>query len=223
MHKCYLITGAGSGIGQALAIIAAEQGAEVILLGRSIEKLEATYDFIMAQKPEHTPLILPFDLIQNNPEAYTKLALGLSQEIPHLDGLIHCAGILGPLTPLSQYSIDAWQRVMQVNVTGGFLMTQALLPMLKQSEKAHIIFSSSSVGKKGRAHWGAYSVSKFAVEGLGQIFQDELENTSQITVHVINPGATRTPMRATAFPAEDPNTLPLAKTVAQKYFDLLQN
>ena len=202
-NRVILITGAGDGIGRAAAIDCARLGATVILLGRTLEKLEAVYDEI--ESAGHgQPAIYPLDLRTATDENYIELAEILEGEFGSLDGLVHNASILGQRTPISNYESRTWQLVMHVNVTAPFMMTQALLPLLEISDDASIIFTSSSVGTQGKAYWGAYSVSKFATEGMAQVLSEETENTSKIRVNIINPGATRTNMRTQAYPGEDP-------------------
>lgn len=201
--RVILITGAGAGIGRAAAICCARLGATVILLGRTLEKLEAVYDEIESAG-YGKPAIYPLDLCTAKDEDYVELADVLAGEFGCLDGLVHNASILGQITPISDYESRTWRLVMHVNVTAPFMMTQALLPLLQASKDASIIFTSSGVGAKGKAYWGAYSASKFATEGLAQVLAEETENTSKIRVNIINPGATRTNMRAQAFPGEDP-------------------
>jgi len=203
-NRVILITGAGDGIGRAAAIDCARLGATVILLGRTLEKLEAVYDEIEAAG-HGQPAIYPLDLRTATDENYIELAEILEGEFGSLDGLVHNASILGQRTPMSNYESRTWQLVMHVNVTAPFMMTQALLPLLETSDDASIIFTSSSVGTQGKAYWGAYSVSKFATEGMAQVLSEETENTSKIRVNIINPGATRTNMRAQAYPGEDPS------------------
>lgn len=203
--KVILVTGAGDGIGRAAALTFAEHGATVILLGRTPEKLERVYDEI-EQLGGPQPAIVPMNLAAVTPEQCLELSNMLGAEFPQLDGLLHNASALGDITPIENYNESTWDTVMQVNVNAGFYLTRALMPMLRAADDARIVFTSSSVGRKGRAFWGAYAVSKFATEGLMQVLADELENTGNITVHSINPGGTRTEMRAQAYPGEDPLT-----------------
>lgn len=201
-----LVTGAGDGIGRAAALSYAQHGATVILLGRTVAKLEKVYDEIRASgAPE--AIIHPMDLQNASAEDYTIMGDHILEQCGHLDGLLHNAAVLGPRTPIQFYPIDSWMQLMQVNVNAPFMMTRALLPALQASPEASVIFTSSSVGRKGRAYWGGYSVSKFAVEGFMQVLADELRQTSSIRVNSIDPGATRTAMRKAAYPAEDPSTL----------------
>jgi len=204
--RVILITGAGDGLGKAAALRYAEHGATVILLGRTQGKLEALYDEIVAKGlPE--PIIHPMNLHTATEEEYKVLGDSILEQFGHLDGILHSAAVLGPRTPIQFYAAQSWMQVMQVNVNAAFLLCKALLPALQASAEASIVFTSSSVGRKGRAYWGGYSVSKFAVEGLMQVLADELRQTSAIRVNSIDPGATRTNMRKEAYPAEDPNTL----------------
>ena len=201
-----LITGAGDGIGKAAALAFAQHGATVILLGRTQSKLEQTYDEIKtAQAPE--AVIHPLDLATAGAEDYAALAASITDQFGGLDGLLHNAALLGSRAPIQYYPAETWAKLMQVNVTACFQLTRALLPALMTSEQGRILFTSSSVGRHGRAYWGGYAVSKFAVEGLMQVLADELRDTSNIRVNSIDPGATRTAMRKEAYPAEDPATL----------------
>lgn len=218
--RTILITGAGDGIGRAVATAAAAHGARVILLGRTQEKLEAVYDTIIGQG--HTePVIHPMDLASAGNDDYDALADGLLAQFPALDGLLHNAGELGALTPLQFTTPEQWMKIMQVNVNACFLMTRALMPALQASTDARLLFTSSSVGRRGRAYWGGYAVSKFAVEGLMQVLAAELEKTSAIRVNSLNPGATRTGMRRAAYPAEDPAILPTPESLVPAYLYLL--
>jgi len=199
--RVILVTGAGAGIGRAAAIAYAAHGATVILSGRTVENLEAVYDDIVAAGYTE-PAICPLNLNEVNYEPYEQVAEIIEEEFGRLDGVLHNAGQLGQITPIENARVDTWYQIMQVNVSAAFMLTKALLPLLKQAPDASIIFTSSSVGRTARAHWGAYAVSKFAVEGLMQVLADELENISNIRVNSINPGATNTAMRRLAYPGE---------------------
>jgi len=204
-NKVILVTGAGDGIGKVAAITYASYGASVILLGKTTAKLTAVYDEIVAAGyPE--PAIVPLDLKGATKKHYQDMAVTIQAEFGRLDGVLHNAGLLGVLTPFEHIDLPTWQDIMQINVTAPMLMTQALLPLLKQAPNASVVFTSSGVGRKGRAFWGPYAVSKFATEGLMQTIADEYDNTT-VRFNCINPGATRTSMRAKAYPGEDPKTL----------------
>ena len=219
--KVILVTGAGAGIGKQAALSFAEHGATVILLGRTVAKLEATYDEIVAAGGAE-PAIIPLDMKGASQKHYQDMAATIEGTFARLDGLLHNAGELGVLSTLEQTDLAMFEEVMKVNVTAQFLMTQALLPLLKQAHHGRIIFTSSSVGKKGRAFWSAYAISKFATEGMMQTWADELDKTN-IRVNCINPGATRTGMRARAYPAEDASQLKTPKDLMPLYLYLMSS
>jgi NAD(P)-dependent dehydrogenase (short-subunit alcohol dehydrogenase family) len=219
-ERIILITGAGDGIGKAAALTCAAHGATVILAGRTVAKLEQVYDQILETNgPE--AIIYPIDLEGASSENYDELCVNIAEQFGHLDGLLHNAGILGQRTPLSNYRQDVWDKVMKVNVTAQFQMTQALMPVLEKSADASVIFTTSGVGRVGRSFWGAYAVSKFAVEGMVQVWASELEGLGSVRVNAINPGATSTGMRAQAFPAENPGSLKSAAEIMPAYLYLL--
>lgn len=221
INKIILITGAGDGIGRAAALHAAAHGATVILLGKTVKKLEVVYDEIVAAGyPE--PAIVPMDLQGATLTHYQGLNATIMDQFGRLDGLLLNAGILGKLRPFEDIPQEEWANVMQVNVTSNFLMVQALLPALEASTAASVVFTTSSVGRKGRAFWGSYAVSKFAVEGLMQTLADEFSN-STMRFNAINPGATRTAMRAKAYPAENAEKLPSADEIMPLYLYLLSD
>lgn len=218
--RIILVTGAGAGIGRSAALSFASKGATVILTGRNQEKLEAVYDEIeKAGNPQAA--IYTIDLETATEADYASMATQIGEEFKHLNGLLHNAAELGERTSIANYSEASWNRVMRTNVTAQFLLCKALLPLLLNAPDASIIFTSSGVGRRGRPYWGAYAVSKFATEGLSQILAGELENTSNIRVNAINPGATRTAMRATAFPAENPESLSTPQDIMPAYLYLI--
>ncbi|WP_198677678.1 YciK family oxidoreductase [Pseudidiomarina homiensis] len=219
--KVILVTGAGDGIGKEAALTFAKAGATVILLGRTVSKLEAVYDDIIAAGGAE-PAIVPLDLKGATFTHYQGLCATIVEQFGHLDGLLHNASLLGVLSPFEHIDHGNWHDLMQVNVTAQFLMTQALMPALKKAEHASIVFTSSGVGRKGRAFWGPYSVSKFATEGLAQVMADEYEG-SNIRINVINPGATRTSMRARAYPAEDRSKLKTPAEIMPTYLYLMSD
>lgn len=218
--RIILITGASDGIGKALALEAARVGARVILHGRNSKKLERVYDQIVAIDGAQQPSIAVLDLASANAEGYTSLATSITDEFGRLDGLVHNASILGERFAIEQYDAVMWQRVMHVNVTAAFALTQVLMPLLKQSKDPSVLFTSSGVGRTGKAFWGAYAVSKFATEGLSQVLADEHRHTT-MRVNCINPGATRTNMRLAAYPGEDRNQLKTPDEILSTYLYLL--
>lgn len=219
-NRTILVTGAGSGIGRAAAIAYAQAGATVILAGRTLSKLEAVYDEIEALDAPQ-PAIIPINMEGAAIHDYEELAALIEKEFGKLDGLLNNAGILGVRTPIEQYDPSIWNQVMQVNVNSQFMLTQTMIPLLRLSDDARIIFTSSGVGRTGRAYWGAYAVSKFATEGMMEVLADELEGSSNIRVNAINPGATRTSMRSFAYPAENPNELPTPEDIMPVYHYLM--
>ena len=214
--KVILVTGAGDGIGREAALTYAAHGATVVLLGRTSAKLEAVYDQIEAAG-HPLPAIVPVDLKGATAAHYRGMAETFSQQFGRLDGVLFNAGLLGTLSPFEHIQ-------EQVNVKSEFLLTQALLPLIRQTAKAHgeasIVYTSSSVGRKGRAYWGTYAISKFAIEGMMEVLADELENTG-VRVNTLNPGGTRTRMRASAFPAEDPQLLKTPADLMPLYLYLM--
>jgi NAD(P)-dependent dehydrogenase (short-subunit alcohol dehydrogenase family) len=218
--RIILVTGASDGIGQALAEALAAQGSTVALLGRSERKLARTYDRIVeAGGPK--PALLPFNLETAAAPEYDTLATALEREFGRLDGLAHVAGILGDLSPIEQYDVPTWCRVLHVNLTAPFILTQTLLPLLRRAEDASVVFTSSTVARGARAYWGAYAVSKFGTEGLMQVVAHEMAGTTRIRVNSVNPGPTRTAMRRQAFPAEDPARLPEPSAILAPFLYLL--
>lgn len=218
--RVILVTGAARGIGAAAARAYAAHGASVVLLGRTEASLAEVSDQIKsAGQPQ--PLIIALNLENATAQQYRELAARVEHEFGRLDGLLHNASIIGPRTPLEQLPDEDFMQVMHVNVNATFMLTRALLPLLKRSEDASIAFTSSSVGRKGRANWGAYGVSKFATEGLMQTLADELEGVTAVRANSINPGATRTGMRAQAYPDENPLNNPAPEDIMPVYLYLM--
>ena len=220
--KVILVTGAGDGIGRAAALSYAQHGATIILLGKTISKLEAVYDEI-EKSGGPLPAIYPLNMEGAAPKDYQDLAATIKKEFNKLDGLLNNAGILGTLSPFETQNIEIWYKVQQVNVNATFMLTQACLPLLKSADSASLIFTSSAVGKKGKAYWGAYSVSKFATEGMMEILADELETNTAVRSNSIDPGATKTAMRALAYPAEDINALKTPEEIMPLYLYLMSD
>ena len=218
--KTILVTGAGDGIGRVAALTYARFGATVLLLGRTLSKLESVYDEIESFGGKQ-PAVLPMDLESASYEDMQRLHNLIYTEIGQLDGVLHNAGILGELTPLEMYDVTTFAKVMHVNTTATFMLTQALLPLLKDVPQGSIVFTSSSVGTHPRAFWGAYALSKQAVEGMSDIFTQETQNTTQLRFNCINPGGTRTNMRAHAFPGENPMTLKTPEDIMGGYVCLM--
>ena len=219
-ERMILVTGAGDGIGRAAACAFARHGATVILLGRTRSKLEAVHDEILAAGHPQ-PVIAVLDLAKAQGPAYFDLRDQLEREFGRLDGLLHNAAMLGDRAPIEHYDIGVWHQVLHLNLTAPFVLTQVLMPLLRRSTDASVVFTTSGVGRRGRAYWGAYAVSKFGVEGLSQVLADETCDATRIRVNCINPGATRTNMRARAYPAENPQRLPEPAALMAPYLYLM--
>ena len=215
--KTILITGATDGIGKALAIEFSKLGANIILLGRDSSKLDKVYDQLEHSYESQKHLILEVDLALLNNESVHEIARVINDEYEALDGIINNAAILGTMTTLKDYELSRWDEVININLRAPFLLSRTLIPALENSRMPRIIFTSSGVADVGRAFWGAYSVSKFGLKGLAEIFANELETTSSIKVFNFDPGATQTKMRASARPAEDPNTLKTPNELLECY------
>lgn len=218
-NRTIVITGAGQGIGKAIALSCAELGAKVILLARTASKLEAVSKQIIEQG-YLSPIIIPFDLETAKDKDYMQLATLLSEQVNQLDGLVNNASIAADLKPFTDLSIEEFQQIMDINVNATFALTKYLLPLLQKAPDASIIFTSSAVGRKGRALWSAYASSKFATEGLMQCIAEELKETS-IRSNSVNPGATRTAMRAHVYPQETVTDNPLPEQIMPVYLYLL--
>jgi NAD(P)-dependent dehydrogenase (short-subunit alcohol dehydrogenase family) len=218
-NRIILVTGASDGIGREAALTYADYGASVILIGRNEEKLKG-----VAQEIDAAGGIparwYTLDLLTCTPETCQELAHRISTHYPRLDGVLHNAGLLGEVRPMDEQDPEIWQQVMQVNINGTFFLTQALLPLLLKSDSGSLVFTSSSVGREGRANWGAYAVSKFATEGMMQVLAEEYQSR-HLRVNCINPGGTRTKMRASAFPTEDPQKLKTPADIMPLYLWLM--
>ncbi len=218
--RIILVTGAGDGIGKAAAMSYAKHGATVILVGRGRKKLDAVYDEIEANGwPQ--PVIVSLNLADATAENFKELANMIGAEFGRLDGVLHNASTLGKRTPLASYDDETWQEVMHLNVTSPFMLTKALLPLLEEADNGSVVFTSSSVGRKGRAFWGAYAISKAATENMMETLADEQDGVTNIRVNCINPGATRTNMRMKAYPGEDPDKLATPEQITPLYLYLM--
>jgi NAD(P)-dependent dehydrogenase (short-subunit alcohol dehydrogenase family) len=219
--KVILVTGANRGFGLAITMDLSKAGATVIMLGRDLGSLEYAYDAVVDAGYKE-PILYPLDLEGATPENYQDLQDNVLEKFDKLDGLIHNAAILGAQMPIEQYDIKLWYSTLQINLSAPFMLTQFLIPALAKSEDARILFLSSSVGREAKAYWGAYSVSKFGIEGFAKTLSEELEKTN-ISVNTVNPGKLRTEMRRTAYPAEDSSTVPMPEEKSAAIVYLLSN
>ena len=213
--KVALVTGASRGIGRAVALAYALEGAHVILAARSVGALEEVDDEIRAAGGNAT--LIPLDL--RKPDKIDALGPTLYQRWQHLDIFVGNAGVLGPLSPLGHISDRDWTETMEVNLTANWRLIRTLDPLLRRAEAGRVIFVTSGAPRKCRAYWGPYSVSKAALEALAKTYAAETAKTP-LCVNLVNPGPTRTKMRATAVPGEDPSTVPNPAAVAPIFVEL---
>ena len=218
-NRVLLVTGAGDGIGKEAAISFAKHGGQIILLGRTKEKLEKVYDQI-CETGAREPAIVDKDLTTLDEATSELLRKTIESNYGKIDVLLHNAAVLGARAPLENYDSREWESVIQTNINSVFFLTKALLPLLKKSADGRIIFTNSTVGKTPRAYWGAYSVSKCALIGFAKILSEELENTTKIVVTSVNPGPTRTSMRQSAYPGENPRKIKSADSLMPLYLYL---
>lgn len=218
--KVILVTGAGGGIGGAIARGFAAHGATVLLLGRSESRLAITYDAINdAGHP--LPALLPFDLEKAPARDYDTVTQAIADQFGQLHGLVHTAAMLGALTPLAHFDPVLWSRILQVNLNAPFLLTRSCQSLLAQADYASVIFTLNDLALKGRAYWGAYSVAQAGLRNLAEIFADEIESNTTLRVNTLMPGPVRSRLRALAYPGEDPNTLPEPATLLPYYLYLM--
>jgi NAD(P)-dependent dehydrogenase (short-subunit alcohol dehydrogenase family) len=211
-----LVTGASRGIGRAIALRYAREGADLILTARTVGALEELDDEIRAINGK-TSLLVPMDL--RNFDTIDQLGAGLYERYGKVDVLVGNAGILGQMSPLTHTEPKAWQEVIDVNLTANWRLIRSIDPLLRQSSAGRAIFVSSGVARDVRAYWGAYAVSKAALEMLVGIYAKEIQQ-SNVRANLIDPGRTRTRMRATAYPGEDPMTLRTPEEIMEPFVRL---
>ena len=214
--RIILITGATQGIGRALALELARRGATIILMARDQSRLETIYDQIVAEGGA-IPVIVSSDLNTLKAVDAEELAEHIMDTFGQLDGIAHVAGLLGGREPIQSHRPEKWNQVLNINLNAVFYLTRALLPCLEHSPNGRIVFATSSVGHQVAAYWGAYAVSKAGLEMFAGMLAQELQNTSNTRVITVNPGGTRTKMRAEAKPGEDPKTLPSPNLVSNAF------
>tara|TARA_Y100000748_G_C15383416_1_gene444582 strand:+ start:74 stop:832 length:759 start_codon:yes stop_codon:yes gene_type:complete len=219
--KNILITGASRGIGRAIALNLSKHGANIIMLAKNERQLDQIYDEIKANDNETYPLIIGCDLNTLDENRAQEIANIISKDYGYLDALINNAGILEKMSSIEDYDLQTWEKVLKTNLTSGFLLAKYTIPLMQLSSIPRIIFTSSSVAKKGKAYWGAYSVSKAGIKVLAEILNDELESISNFKIFNFNPKATRTDMRSIAYPAEDPASLKKPNELIEYYLWML--
>lgn len=210
-----LVTGASRGIGHATALALARAGAHVVAVARTVGGLEELDDAIRAGGGSAT--LVPLDL--KDYEGIARLGAALNERYQRLDILIGNAGILGPLSPIGHVEPKEWDEVIAVNVTANWHLVRSMDPLLRQSDAGRVVFVTSGLGASPRAYWGPYAVSKAALDALARTYAAETVSTN-VRVNLLNPGPTRTRMRAMAMPGEDPMSLKTPDTVAEKILAL---
>ena len=220
LNKNILITGASRGIGKCLALNFSKYGANTILLSKDEKLLDQVYDEIKS-KYKTNPMIITCDLNNLDENYCQEITNSIQKTYGNLDALINNAAIVEKLSTIENYDLKTWEKVIKVNLTSSFLLSRFLLPILKISEIPRIIFTSSGVAKKGSSFWGAYSISKGGIKILAEILKDEVETTSKLKIFNFDPKATRTDMRAHAFPAEDPLQLKKPDELIKYYLWML--
>lgn len=220
--KNILVTGAADGVGKAVSIALAENGATVLMLDKKARHLEKLYDQIM-ERGGTEPVILPVDLMDINPESATHLAQSIHDDIGYIDGLLHNAADLGSPSPLDQYEMKYWESIMQTNLHAPYFLTRALLPLLKQENPTNVLFTTANVGRRAQAYWGAYAIAYAGLESQMKIWAEELENTSNIRVNSLDPGAVRTSFRRRSHPGESQEKLPSPQSIVNAYLYLFSS
>jgi NAD(P)-dependent dehydrogenase (short-subunit alcohol dehydrogenase family) len=216
--RAILVTGAGQGLGRAVALACARSGATVALLGRKVEKLEATYDAIVASSAPD-PAMVPLDLAAADGGALDNLAQLLRRSLKRLDGIVHCASHFVPLAPLANQTLEQWLQLLRVNLAVPFALTRACLPLLRASGEASVVFTGETHGAHPRAYWGGFAVGKSALATLAAVWADELERG--VRMNVLIPGPIASPQRAQSHPGEDRAQLPAPEDVANAFLFLL--
>ncbi|NOQ36757.1 MAG: SDR family NAD(P)-dependent oxidoreductase [Methylococcaceae bacterium] len=214
--KVILITGAGGGLGGTAALALAAQGAEIILLDKSIPKLEKVYDAIVAQG-SIDPILYPFDLAGASEVQYEEMAQAIADKYGALQGVLHSAVEFKAFSPIATHGTKDWGDSLNVNLNAPFLLSRVLLPVLQKSDHASIVFTSDSSARKANAYAGAYGVSKVALEAFAQILAQELESSGKIRVNTLVPNAINSPLRKRAYPAENKDILPAMDSLNEIY------
>lgn len=218
--KIIMVTGAAGGIGSTASFAFAKHGATMILLDKDVKTTESLYDQIEdAGYP--TPSIYPMDFEGTREDDYLELSGILKKEYGRLDGLLHNAARRDLLTPLWKIDLEDWFEIMQVNLNAPYMLTRACLNLLNASESSSVVFTTDHQSREHHAYWGAYGVSKYALDGLMLTFADELENQSPVRVNTIDPGAIRSNMRVKTFPGIDPEKMTPPETIMDNYLYLM--
>jgi len=218
--RVILVTGAGQGIGRAAALAYSSHGAQVILLGRKVAKLEAVYDEIQAAGYTEA-LIFPIDLIKATEQEFTAMVEGIRQQLGRLDGILHNAAHFDVLSPLEIQTAKQFEQMLRVQLLAPFSLTKACLPLLKKSPDASVIFTSTTAAQAPAAFWGAHAISKAAADHMAKIWALELENVPHLRINTVVPNAAQSPQRNRSHPGEVHAKLPLVETLMPAYLYLM--
>jgi len=218
--RVVLVTGAADGIGREVARALASRGAQVVALDRKGRKLETLYDEI-EEANDPPPILAVHDLNDLDLATAETIARGIEIDCGKLDGVLHNAAELTALAPLDAWSENQWYRTFQINFHAAYFLTRALLPLLRRSENASVLFTSAKAGRRGHAYWGAYGAAYFALEGLMQVWSEELEQNTNIRMNSLDPGPVRTALRTRSYPGEDPQKLRTPSDITAAYLYLL--
>lgn len=219
--KVIVVTGAGNGIGAAIAKHYATYGAHIILLDKNIPALEKTYDEIVELATSTDPSIYPLDLKGATIEDYATLVASINDNYGQLDGVVHCAATLGQISPVAHQDPKSWAETLHVNLTAPYLLTKACLSLLEKANTASVIFTTDA--NQNKAYQSAYGIAKAGIESLSKQLADELESEGRIRVNCIDPGTVRTDLHARAFPGIDPTHLPAAQDITNAYLFLMSD
>jgi len=218
--RVILVTGAGQGLGRAVAMACAAAGATVGLLGRKVEKLDAAYDAIVAAGGPQ-PATIPLDLGAAGTAELDQLAQLIRRDLRRLDGIVHCAAHFLPLKPMADQTLEQWLAFWRVNVAAPFALTRACLPLLGAAPDSSVVFTGETHGEEPRAFWGGFAVSKAALAPMAAIWADELERAGKPRINVLVPGPVATPQRRQSHPGEHPSQLRSAEDAARAFVWLL--
>jgi NAD(P)-dependent dehydrogenase (short-subunit alcohol dehydrogenase family) len=218
--RVILVTGAGQGLGRAVAMACAQHGATVVLLGRRQEKLERTYDAI-TEAGGAEPAIVPLDLSQAGSREFEELANLVRRDVGAPSGIAHCASHFTPLTPLMSQTLEQWLEMLRVNLAAPFALTRACLPLMERAPESSVVFTSETHAVHPKAYWGAYAVSKAGLGPLAAIWADELEKLGKTRMNVLVPGPIASPQRAQSHPGEDRTKLRSPEWAARAFLCLL--
>lgn len=219
-ERVVLVTGAGQGLGRAVALACARHGATVALLGRKQEKLEGTYDAIM-EAGGAEPAIIPLDLNTAGSPEFEQVAHLIRRTLGSLGGIAHCASHFVALGPLADQTLDQWLTLLRVNLAAPFALTKACLPLLRASPESSVIFTSETHAAHPRAYWGGFAVAKSGLATLAAVWADELEHAGRPRMNVLIPGPIASPQRMQSHPGEERGKLRSPESAARAFLYLL--